>query len=310
MEASEDFREGVRASIEKRTPQRRGAEPETTMSEQRSIRTADDVRIDRREDGIAVVTLNRPERLNALSQMTVRRLCASLDGLATDEAVRVVVITGAGRGFCAGWDLTSPLTDAAGTELPRPPTVADYCTGQELFANMVRRVRSLGKVVIAAVNGVAVGAGFALTLGADIRIASRAAAFHVGAVRIGLTAGECGISYHLPRLIGASRAFEVMLTGRPILAEEAERIGLVSRLVDGDAELLPQALALAGQVARNSPYSTRHTKQIMWANLDAGSLDSAIELENRAQVLALMTEDFQEASAAFVQKRAPVFSGR
>lgn len=274
------------------------------------MNATDDIQLDRRHEGVAVVTLNRPERLNALSQMTVRRLCASLDALATDEAVRVVVLTGAGRGFCAGWDLASPLTDATGTELPGPPTVADYCTGQELFAGMVRRLRSLGKVVIAAVNGVAVGAGFALTLGADIRIASRAAAFHVGAVRIGLTAGECGISYHLPRLIGASRAFEVMLTGRPIPAEEAERIGLVSRLVDDAAELLPQALVLAEQVLRNSPYATRHTKQIMWANLDAGGLDAAIELENRAQVLALMTEDFKEASAAFVQKRAPVFSGR
>lgn len=274
------------------------------------MNATDDIQLDRSHDGIAVLTLNRPERLNALSQMTVRRLCASLDALATDDAVRVVVLTGAGRGFCAGWDLASPLTDATGAERTGPPTVADYCVGQELFAGMVRRLRSLGKVVIAAVNGVAVGAGFALTLGADIRIASRAASFHVGAVRIGLTAGECGISYHLPRLIGASRAFEVMLTGRPIPAEEAERIGLVSRLVDDAAELLPQALALAAQVLRNSPYATRHTKQIMWANLDAGGLDAAIELENRAQVLALMTEDFKEASAAFVQKRAPVFSGR
>lgn len=135
----------------------------------------DDVQLDRRHEGIAVVTLNRPERLNALSQMTVRRLCASLDALAMDDAVRVVVLTGAGRGFCAGWDLASPLTDAAGTERAGPPTVADYCSGQELFAGMVRRLRSLGKVVIAAVNGVAVGAGFALTLGADMRIASRAA---------------------------------------------------------------------------------------------------------------------------------------
>lgn len=279
-------------------------------TQQSTTKTADDVQVDRSHDGIAIVTLNRPERLNALSQMSVRRLCALLDGLDTDDAVRVVVITGAGRGFCAGWDLTSALTDAAGHALPGPPTVADYCAGQELFAGMVRRLRSLGKVVIAAVNGVAVGAGFALSLGADIRIASRAASFHVGAVRIGLTAGECGISYHLPRLIGASRAFEAMLTGRPIFADEAERIGLVSCLVDDNAALLALAQALAEQVLGNSPYATRHTKQIIWANLDAGSLDAAIELENRAQVLALMTEDFKEASAAFLHKRRPVFSGR
>ena len=266
--------------------------------------------IDRSHDGIAIVTLNRPERLNALSQDNARRLCAAFDALARDAAVRVVVLTGAGRGFCAGWDLTSPLTNASGAELSGPRTVDGYYAGQELFAGIVRRLRSLDKVVIAAVNGVAVGVGFALTLGADIRIASRGASFHVGAVRIGLTAGECGISYHLPRLIGASRAFEVMLTGRPVQADEAERIGLVSRLVDDNADLLAQALDLAGQVLRNSPYATRHTKQLMWANLDAASLDAAIELENRAQVLALMTDDFHEASRAFIEKRPPVFTGR
>lgn len=272
--------------------------------------TGQDLLIDRSHDGVAIVTLNRPERLNALRQGNVRQLCAVLDALAGDDAVRVVVLTGAGRGFCAGWDLTSPLTNASGAELAGPPTVADYYVGQELFAGMVRRLRSLDKVVIAAVNGVAVGAGFALTLGADIRIASRVASFHVGAVRIGLTAGECGISYHLPRLIGASRAFEVMLTGRPVTAEEAERIGLVSRLADDNTDLLSQALEMASLVLRNSPYATRHTKQLMWANLDAASLDAAIELENRAQVLALMTEDFREASTAFVEKRPPVFTGR
>jgi enoyl-CoA hydratase len=196
-----------------------------------------------------------------------------------------------------------------GEPLEGPPGVVDYITGQELFAGMVRRLRALDKVVIAAVNGAAVGAGFALTLGADIRVAARSASFHIGAVRIGLTAGECGISYHLPRLVGASRAFELMLTGRPLPADEAERIGLVSALVD-DAELMPKALEIAGSVLRNSPYSTRHTKQLMWANLDAPSLDAALEIENRAQVLALMTADFKEASAAFAAKRAPVFTGR
>lgn len=176
---------------------------------------ADDILIDRSRAGIALLTLNRPARLNALSQPTVRRLCAALDALAQDDNVRVLVLTGAGRGFCAGWDLTTPLTRRDDQPLDGEPSVADLMAGQELFAGMVRRLRALDKVVIAAVNGVAVGAGFALTLGADIRVAARSASFHVGAVRIGLTAGECGISYHLPRLVGASRAFELMLTGRP-----------------------------------------------------------------------------------------------
>jgi len=265
--------------------------------------------VDRRHDGIALLTLNRPARLNALSQPAVRRLCAELDALAHDDSARVLILTGAGRGFCAGWDLTSPLTRRDGQPLEGAPTVADLMAGQELFAGMVRKLRALDKVVIAAVNGVAVGAGFALTLGADIRLAARSASFHVGAVRIGLTAGECGISYHLPRLVGAARAFELMLTGRPVPADEAERIGLVAALVD-DAQLLPRALDMAAQVLRNSPYATRHTKQLMWTNLEAPGLDAALEVENRAQVLALQTEDFREASAAFAEKRAPRFTGR
>jgi len=264
-----------------------------------------DLLVDRRHDGIAVLCLNRPQRLNALSPQAATALNATLDALAAEDAVRVLVLTGAGRGFCAGLDLTSGLAaDSAGS----PNVTAAYAM-QECFAGLVQRLRRLDKVVIAAVNGVAAGAGFALTLAADIRVAARSAAFHVGAVRIGLTAGECGISYHLPRLIGASRAFEVMLTGRPIDADEAERIGLVSALVD-DGQALERSIEVAALVLRNSRYATKHTKQLMWANLDAGSLDAALESENHAQILALMTEDFKEAQQAFVEKRPPVFKGR
>ena len=258
----------------------------------------------RPQPGVVLLTLNRPERLNALSGEAVQRLRDTLDELRADTSARVVVITGAGRGFCAGWDLTSGGGGSGGT-----PGVTDLYAGQELFAGMIHRLRDLDKVVIAAVNGVAVGAGMAITLAADLRVASKRAAFHVGAVRIGLTAGECGISYHLPRLVGAARAFELMLTGRPLPAEEAERWGLVSAVVD-DEQLLPHALELAALVTRNSPYATKHTKQLMWANLDAGSLDAALETENHAQILAVLTEDFKEAQRAFAEKRAPVFTGR
>lgn len=261
--------------------------------------------VERIADGLAVVRLNRPDRLNALSQEAVTALTETLDRIAKDETLRVVILTGEGRGFCAGWDLKSKLQGTDGGA----PGVANLYAGQERFAGLIRRIRELDKVVIAAVNGVAVGAGLGLALASDIRIAARSASFHIGAVRIGLTAGECGISYHLPRLIGASRAFELMLTGRPIAAEEAERIGLVSAVSD-DAALLERAMAMAGEILRNSPYSVRHTKRLMWANLEAPALDAAIELENRAQVLALLTEDFAEASAAFAEKRAPRFAGR
>lgn len=261
--------------------------------------------IERVAEGVAVVKLNRPERLNALSPDAVRALRDTLDEIGEDESLRVVVLTGVGRGFCAGWDLKSKLQGEAGA----PPSVTQLYAGQELFEGMVRRIRAIDKVVIAAVNGVAVGAGMALTLASDIRIAARSASFQIGSVRIGLTSGECGISYHLPRLIGASRAFELMLTGRAVSAEEAEKVGLVSCVVD-DEHLLQRALEMAAEVQRNSPFSIKHTKRLMWANLEAPSLDAALELENHAQVLALLTEDFDEASGAFVEKRPPRFAGR
>jgi len=261
--------------------------------------------IDRPQAGVVVLTLNRPDRLNALSGAAVAHFSRTLDELGQDPAVRVIVLTGAGRGFCAGWDLTSSTPPAHGG----PPGVTDFYAGQEAFAGMIHRLRKLDKVVIAAVNGVAVGAGMAITLACDLRVASRRAAFHVGAVRIGLTAGECGISYHLPRLIGAARAFELMLTGRPLPADEAERFGLVSAVVD-DEQLLAHALELAALVTRNSPYATKHTKQLMWANLDAQSLDAALETENHAQILAVLTDDFKEAQRAFAEKRPPAFTGR
>jgi enoyl-CoA hydratase len=251
-----------------------------------------------------VLRLNRPDRLNAMGLPALRQFHQVLDGVLDDPAVRVIVLAAEGTGFCAGLDLKSVL-DAAG----RSPL--DVASGYELqlcFAGLVKRLRATDATVIAAVQGVAVGAGMALTLAADIRFASGQAAFHVGAVRIGITAGECGISYHLPRLIGAARAFELMLTGRPVAATEALQIGLVADVVPAD-QLLERALACARQVLAHSPYSTAHTKRLMWSNLDAGSLDAAIELENHAQVLGLMTRDFAEAAQAFVEKRKPVFTG-
>lgn len=261
--------------------------------------------LERPEPGIARLRISRPAAFNALTLAAMAELKQQLQALEADDTVRVVVLTGEGRGFCAGLDLKSMLDADQNYSVG----LADAYELQEHFDGAVRLLRRSNKIVIAAVNGAAVGAGFAMALGADIRLAARSASFHVGAVKIGLTAGECGISYHLPRLIGAARAFEVMLTGRPIASEEAERIGLVSSVVD-DAELEASAIALARSVLRNSPYSTRHTKRLMWANLDAPSLDAAIELENRAQVLALMTEDFAEGVRAFVGKREPKFTGK
>lgn len=259
--------------------------------------TAQPVLIERPEPGVALLRLSRPERSNAMDMDAVAQLHQAIESVSSDDAVRVIVLTGSGNAFCAGLDLKAMLDEQG--EL-RPSAAGGYDL-QERYEGTIRRLRASNKTVIAAVNGAAVGFGFALTLGADIRIASTAAAFHVGAVRIGLTAGECGISYHLPRMVGASRAFEIMLTGRPIEAAEAERIGLVARVVK-PGQLLPESMDCAHQVLANSPFSTRHTKRVMWANLNAGSLEAALELENRAQVLGLQNADFAQAARAFVEK--------
>lgn len=257
------------------------------------------------DEGIVVVTLNRPTRLNALLRETVARFNALLDELATDSGCRAVILTGAGRGFCSGQDLeASNQRNKAGSS-----GVMEKLHWQQQFAGMGGRIRAMPKLVIAAVNGPAVGAGMAIALSTDVRIATPSAKFLVAAVRIGLTGGESGISYLLPRMIGASRAFDILLTGRPIEAEEAERIGLVRALAHPDA-LIDEALAYARMVLANSPYSVAHTKALMWANLDANSYEAAIQAENRTQILGTMTEDYGEATAAFMGKRPPRFTGR
>ena len=257
------------------------------------------------ESGIAVLRLERSSRLNALSFPDLQFIRELLDRTLSDADLRVLIITGDGDGFCAGLNLKSML-DANGE---MHATVRENMELQQTFAGLVQRLRDNSVVVIAAINGVAVGAGMALALAADIRFAAQEASFHVGAVKIGITAGECGISYHLPRLIGAGRAFELMLSGRPVASKEALSIGLVSDVTDR-SELMERALQCARQIVGNAPYSTAHTKRLMWQNLDAPSLQAAIELENHAQVLGLMTADFQEAVQAFMHKRPPDFNGR
>lgn len=257
------------------------------------------------EPGLCVLRLQRPQRLNAMSLAAMHDFHAVLDGVLADRALRALVLTGEGAGFCAGLDLKSVL-DAQGEFRWPVPQALEL---QHAFAGLVERLRATDAAVIAAVNGVAVGAGMALALAADIRFAASGASFQVGAVKVGITAGECGISYHLPRLVGAGRAFELMLTGRPVAAAEALAIGLVADVVP-PGELLERALRCAREVLANAPYATAHTKRLMWNNLDAPSLHAAIELENHAQVLGLMTGDFQEAARAFGQKRKPAFTGR
>ncbi len=264
----------------------------------------DTVLLDEIRPGITLLTLDRPGRLNAMNHELVADLHRALDAVAADRACRVLVITGAGRGFCAGLDLKDPGRSPATEGLGRAQ--AGMATQQHIAA-LVPALRSLPKPVIAAVNGAAAGGGLALALGADIRVAAESARFNVAFVRIGLSGCDVGVSYLLPRLVGASRAFELMLTGRLIDAAEAERIGLVLKVVP-DGSVVDAALETAELIAANSPFGVWMTKEVMWSNLEAGSLRAAIDLENRTQVLASFTGDMAEAMAAFVEKRPPRFT--
>jgi enoyl-CoA hydratase len=259
--------------------------------------------VDRPAEGVTRITLQRPERLNAMTATLIGELHAELDSIAQDASCRVVVLTGAGRGFCAGLDLSgygqAPGADGRGR-------VEDTFATQTHIAALVPRLRSLPQPVIAAVNGAAAGGGFALALASDIRIAGASARFNVAFVRLGISGCDIGVSWLLPRLIGASRAWELMLTGRIIQSEEADRIGLVLRVVPDD-ELMAAALETAALIAANSPWGIRMTKEVMWSQLEVGSLQAGIDLENRTQVLSSMTGDMQEAVAAFLEKRPPRF---
>lgn len=254
--------------------------------------------------GVAQLTMNRPEKLNAMTAELVEGLHRHLDSIAVDPQVRVVVLTGAGRGFCAGLDLggygEAPHTDHLG------PTQRGFAV-QKHIASLIPRLRSIPQPVIAAVNGPAAGGGFALVLGSDIRLASSAARFNAAFVRIGLSACDIGTSWLLPRLVGVARAQELMLTGRVFDAHEAHRIGLVVELHDPDA-LVDAALDKADQVMANAPFGVSLTKEGMWTALEIPGMQAAIDLENRQQIMASATADHREAMRAFIDRRPPHFT--
>jgi enoyl-CoA hydratase len=263
------------------------------------------VLISRPAPGVALLTLNRPEKLNAMDVTLVDELHDALDEVGGDRACRAIVLTGEGRGFCAGLDLAGygEAPDAEG----RGAVGGGFATQQHIAA-LVPHMRSLHQPVISAVNGAAAGGGLALALASDIRIAATSAKFNVAFVRIGLSGCDIGVSWLLPRLIGASRAWELMLTGRVIDSAEADRIGLVTRVVP-DGTVVDSALETAALIAANSPWGVRMTKEVAWSQLEVGSLQAGIDMENRTQILSSMTGDMREAIAAFLEKRAPVYTG-
>ena len=256
------------------------------------------------DDGaIAIVTMSRPSKLNAMTVGLVQDLHDAFSELHADNQVRAIVLTGDGRGFCAGLDLTGYGTLPGTEDLGRVPTGMRV---QQHIATLATQMRSHSKPIIAAVNGPAAGGGLALALASDVRIAATSAKFNVAFVRIGLSGCDIGVSWMLPRLIGASRAFELLLTGRIIDAAEADRIGLVLKVVP-DGAVIDSALETARLICGNSPMGVWMTKEVMWSQLEIPSMQAGIDIENRNQILLSQTADHPEAMRAFLEKRPPSF---
>lgn len=253
------------------------------------------------EAGIVVMILNRPATYNSMTDLMFEEFERVAWAIDDDDDIRALVLTGAGRAFCSGFDL------ADADELPDLGAVG-MLNKQERAARGMLALRSVRIPVIAAVNGAAAGGGFSLALAADIRIAAESAKFNAAFVRIGLSAGDLGTSWLLPRLVGPGRASEIAFTGRQVLADEACEIGLVSS-VHPDTEVVSEAIALAGRVAENSPTGVQLSKRALQANAEIGSYQAAIELENRGQALATRTHDMAEALNAFKEKRPAHYSG-
>ncbi|HVN42757.1 MAG TPA: enoyl-CoA hydratase-related protein [Steroidobacteraceae bacterium] len=256
------------------------------------------------EEGILEVRLNRPDRLNALTAPLVGEVVEAFESLRDDRSTRVVILTGEGKGFCAGADQREPAEpgDVPGTA--GMGTLGFVYKFQEYLARMIQAVYECEKPVIAAVNGAAVGGGLALALAADIRVASTAARFGDVVIKTGLTGCDVGISYLLSRIVGAGVAAELMLTGRVFDAAEARELRLVSRVTEPEA-LGDAALEVARSIAEHSEYGTWMTKKGLQLALDAPSLRHSMEIENRTQVLGTFTGCYEEGSQAFQERRKP-----
>ncbi len=260
--------------------------------------------IDKPRPQVTLVTLNRPERMNAMAFDVMIPLKEALTEIGRDNETRVVVLTGAGPGFCSGADLEDPgvIPHIDGLTLP---TIA--LRSMELLDEVIRTLRKLHQPVISAINGPAIGGGFCLSLATDIRLAADGAYFRAAGINNGLTAAELGLSYLLPRAVGSSRAAEIMLTGRDVDAAEACRIGLVSRVVPGD-ELLDAAYDVAERIVGWSRPGIELTKRMLWNGLDASSLETHMDAEGTAQLFVrITTQNFEEAIRARRDKRPPAF---
>jgi len=265
-------------------------------------------------DHIGWLTLNRPERHNAISLEMIGELHGFFGSLEERLDVRVVIVRGAGYAFCAGMDLVEAagLYDKGGTTDQKSPddSPSYRLAVQRMFSHTIVRMRQAPQPLIAAVRGPAYGGGLSLALGCDVRLAGESARFCAAYIRVGFSGCDMGSSYFLPRLIGLSRAAEYLYTGRVMDAATAERIGFVSKVVPDD-QVDQAAEELAQEMLNATPLGLRMTKEVLNVNVDAPSLVAAAELENRTQILCSFTEDAREAGKAnFFEKRRPVYHDR
>ena len=251
------------------------------------------------ETGIGSITLNRPERLNALSLEMLQELHSLFDQLQNMPGVRVLILSGQGRGFCSGFDLKDERIQKEGAQIISNPG-AHLTTVQKKYGDLVIQMRRIPQPIIAAVNGPAAGGGMCLALASDVILASPKARFTPSFINIGLSGGEMGTTFFLPRLVGSTRAAEILMTGRTVDAAEAERIGLVCRVVP-EEKLLGEAFRIARIMLSKTDLGLLFTKEAMVLNTGV-SLEAAVELENRNQSICAAAPDFLRAVAAF-QKR-------
>lgn len=267
------------------------------------------------EPGIVMLELTRPHRRNALSSNAVADLHRELDRIGGDPTIRVLILTGEGTSFCAGADIKAGPTDSDATEgtaigslfgSARSDLVRSLAA-QELMASLFEKIHRLRQPVIAAINGYAHGGGFALALACDIRIASRSASFGAVFIKRGISACDMGTSYFLPRLVGAARSAELLLTGRVFDAAEAREMGLVTDVVDA-ADLVENALCIARLISENSPLAVWMTKETMWQTVDTPGLRMALDIENRTQIMSTTSGEAMTAFQAFAERRRPEWS--
>jgi len=265
-----------------------------------------------REGSLATITLNRPEAGNSFDFRLMAEIDNALKELAEDKKVRAVILTGAGKYFSTGIDLsmfTSPEKMVGEKEdAPTPPAKNDQTYGRSTIVGGLMRIRAMSKPVIAAINGPAYGAALSLALGCDIRIASDRARFCMVFVKRGIVPDTAG-SFTLPRVVGLPKACELILTGDVVDAAEADRIGLVNRVVPHD-ELMKTARELAQRIAKNPPLAVAMAKADLLHAIEEKDIVKQMKREEKSQEVLLNTEDFQEAAVAFIEKRDPVFKGK